>query len=583
MIELFKYKRTELHMANNNLQQNEEIQEIDYEAMETELSQKFEEHIADLEVLKEQRDKIGTPENLATAVIDAAVESFNNNLAQQLGEGFIHENDGMTLDLRKDAHYQTVEDFAEGKFADHNPHKIDYAQKHKEFQSNFERDAQGKIKYHTDRTGKIKENLVKGARIDYDKNRPSGSTENKTDMDHTVAAASLIRDPSANLFMSKEERIAFANSPQNLNEISSSWNRSKGDLSMSDWLNHPNSNGQTPKEIFGISDEQAKVLIAKDTEARSELQAQKQAGKDKVDAEGKASRRAEGARILKGAGKAVLMSLMAAFVKEILKELILWLKEKGRSLSNLMDHFKSALSRFIINLKDNLFQSAKTAATTVVTAIFEDVVTLINKAITFAKQSWGIVKQVVAYMKDPEHKKESSTEMMAGISKIIVVGLAAVGTIAFSEVVSKGLTAVFPALSFGGIANMIGLLISGIVMSIISTLIMKQIDNFVARKASEQADYKLIEKGNEILQIQEAQIAVAENTLEFTKSATLREMSDRHVTAKDEIQKSLSKIFVTEKKDEENDVISNHKEEFEKQTASGKKQDDELNDLLNLI
>lgn len=574
-------------MANENAIQNEEIQEFDFDfdfdSMETELSQQFEEQITDLKLLKEQRDKIGTPDHLVNAVIDAAVKGFNNNLAQQFGEGFIRENGGLTLDLSKDAHYQTVESFAEGKFAEHNPHKADYIQKYEKMQSNFERDAESEIKYHTDRSGKIKENLVKGARAPYDQNRPSGSKENKTDMDHTIAAAEQIRDPASNLFMSEDARIVFANSPLNLNEISSEWNRSKSDMPMEDWLNHPNANGQTPKEIFGITDTQEKALVNKDKEARAEWQRQKDKGKEEVDVQGKASRRSEAAKVLKGAGKAILMSLLAVFVKEVLKELIRWLKEKGRSLSTLMEHFKSALSNFITSLKSNFFQTTKTVVMTVVTAIFGEVITLINKAVTFVKQSWEIAKQVMDYMKNPEHKKESSTEMMAGISKIVVVGLAAVGTIAFSEVISKSLLVLFPALAFGGIAEMIGFLVSGIVMAIISMLIMKQIDKFVARKLNGDADSKIIEKGNEIRQIQEAQIAVAKNQLKLNKNRAMQEMANRHAVTKTEIENTLTKIFKTEENSGTADLISEHETEFEKQAIMVEKQDKELNDILGML
>ena len=41
--------------------------------------------------------------------------------------------------------------------------------------------------------------------------------------------------------MTKDEQIAFANSDANLNEMDSSLNRSKGDKSMTDWLDNPNS------------------------------------------------------------------------------------------------------------------------------------------------------------------------------------------------------------------------------------------------------------------------------------------------------------------------------------------------------
>jgi len=504
-------------MANENMLQNEAIKDFDFEAMEDLISQQLEDQIADLEVIKEQRDKIGTPESLVNAVIDAAVEGFNNNIAQQFGEDFIRDNGGLNLDLSRDAHFQTVDNFADGKFAEHNPHAGEYQQKHEAMQSNFEKDAQGNIRYHTDRSGKTKENLVKGARTPYDKNRPGGSKERGTDMDHTMSAGELMRDPAANLYMSEDARIAFANSPQNLNEINSAWNRSKGDLSMEDWLNHPNANGQTPKEIWGITDNQEKALRKKDNEARQAKQNAEQAGKDEIEKLGKASRRDEGVRILKGAGKAVLMSLLADFVKEVLKEMIIWIKEKGRKLNTLMDHFKSALSNFIRNLKENLFQSTRTAVTTVVTAIFGEVVTVINKAITFLKQSWKTVKDVITYMKSPNHKRESSVEMMSGISKIVVTGLATVGTIALSEVVGKGLVAVFPALAAGGIADMIGLLISGIVVAIISMLIMRKIDKFIDNKLKEESSKAIIAKQNEILNLQEQQIAVAGAKIEVKR------------------------------------------------------------------
>jgi hypothetical protein len=64
-------------MANENMLQNEAIKDFDFEAMEDLISQQLEDQIADLEVIKEQRDKIGTPESLVNAVIDAAVEGFN--------------------------------------------------------------------------------------------------------------------------------------------------------------------------------------------------------------------------------------------------------------------------------------------------------------------------------------------------------------------------------------------------------------------------------------------------------------------------------------------------------------------------
>ena len=149
-------------MANENMLQNEAIKDFDFEAMEDLISQQLENQIADLEVIKEQRDKIGTPESLVNAVIDAAVEGFNNNIAQQFGEDFIRDNGGLNLDLSRDAHFQTVDNFADGKFAEHNPHAGEYQQKHEAMQRNFEKYAQGALDIIQTALGKLKKILLKG-------------------------------------------------------------------------------------------------------------------------------------------------------------------------------------------------------------------------------------------------------------------------------------------------------------------------------------------------------------------------------------------------------------------------------------
>lgn len=120
--------------------------------------------------------------------------------------------------------------------------------------------------------------MVNGARKPFDEGRPTGSVERGTDMDHTVSAGEIIRDPAANAHLSKEEQIAFANSEANLNEMNAGQNRSKGDKSMTDWLDNPNKNGQKPDEIFDINEEQKEKYREKDKEARTEYERVKKKG-----------------------------------------------------------------------------------------------------------------------------------------------------------------------------------------------------------------------------------------------------------------------------------------------------------------
>lgn len=256
---------------NELLKQNafSEEESFDFDELEKQLEEKIKRELTELELLEKEHSKIDNPDNLGNAVLNVVWDQFINQVGVVAGDDFVAENRGLPLDLRNEAHIQTVENFAAGKIASHND-KIDYQRRFDEWQSNFERNDEGFTKTHTDRTGKEVQNLVEGARKPFDEGRPSGSAERHTDMDHTVSAGEIIRDPAANAYMSKEEQIDFANSQANLNEMDSSWNRSKGDMATSDWLDNPNKRGQKPKEIFDMTDEKEKQLRQKDTEAREE-------------------------------------------------------------------------------------------------------------------------------------------------------------------------------------------------------------------------------------------------------------------------------------------------------------------------
>ena len=197
---------------------NFEDENFDLDTLEECLEAELEEQFSDLDILQEEREHINNPNHLGETVMNVVWEQFLNQVAATAGEDFIKENGGLTLDLRTEAHIQTTENFAEGKIATHNT-KIDYQQRYDEWQSNFVRDENGNVVTHTTRSGKKEATLVKGARKPFDDGRPSGSAEKHTDMDHTISAAEIIRDPAANAHMTKEEQIAFANSEANLNEI----------------------------------------------------------------------------------------------------------------------------------------------------------------------------------------------------------------------------------------------------------------------------------------------------------------------------------------------------------------------------
>ena len=233
------------------------LDSFDLDELEDKLQSQLEEELDGLEFLVDEKEKIGNADHLGNVIMDVVWEQFTNQIAIVAGEDFIRENNGLKLDLRDEAHIQTTENFENGKIATHNT-KINFQERYDNWQSNFVKDENGNVVTHTTRSGKQVATLVKGARKAFDNGRPRGSSEKNTDMDHTISAGAIIRDAAANAHMTKEEQIAFANSESNLREMDSSLNRSKGDMSIPEWLDNPNAKGQKPKERFNISDENEK-------------------------------------------------------------------------------------------------------------------------------------------------------------------------------------------------------------------------------------------------------------------------------------------------------------------------------------
>ena len=191
---------------------------FDLDELLAKLDSEYNDELGEWKLFEEEKGEIGNSESLVKTIESVIWEQIINQIGVVAGEDFIVENRGMFLDLRKDSHIQTTENFVEGKIALHN-REINYQKRYDEWQDNFVKDENGRIVMHQTRSGKDVAVLTCNARKPFDEGRPRGSAEKHTDMDHTVSAAEIIRDSSANAHMAREEQIAFANSEVNLNEI----------------------------------------------------------------------------------------------------------------------------------------------------------------------------------------------------------------------------------------------------------------------------------------------------------------------------------------------------------------------------
>jgi gas vesicle protein len=530
-------------MANENAELNGfefdnivESEYLDFDELEAKLRSDLDVSITELEFLKKDRQKIGDPENLGNTVMSIVWEQFINQVANTAGEDFIRENNGLTLDLRDDAHIQTTENFKNGKIATHND-KVDYQNRYDDYQSNFQKDENGNVKTKIDpRSNKEKEVLTKDARKPFDNDRDTGSAS--VHKDHTIPAAEIIRDSEANCHLSKDEQVDFANSDANLCDMDSAANQSKGDSTMTEWLESER-NGETPAERFNIDKEKCEE---NDRIAREEYEKRKEEGKERSKETGKKSQREEAFRIAGKALRAVVMQLLAELTKEVIRKLIAWLKLSQKNIQSLVDYIKSAFCAFWSKIKNHLINAGSTIANTVASAILGPIARTITKTVTLLKQGFKSVKEAFAYINNPENKDKPFGILMLEVGKIVIAGISAAGALVLGEVIEKGLMAVPVFLIeipfFGSLASVMGLFFGGLVSGIVGAIAINLINKAVAEKIRNGTVEKEINKSNEVLSTQNSIVALREEKLDHTKKEVANTIFDRHMEASDVISKA---------------------------------------------
>ena len=534
--------------------------EIEYDELlnlENSLENNLKDLIKDIEKIDLDREKLQNNEYLQESIENIVWEQVQLQLAAQIGDEFIKENNGQTLDLRKEAHIQTAENFEKGKFATHN-RDVNYQERYDTWQNNFVKDDLGNIQTHSTRSGKIVNTLTKEARKPFDTGRPTGSKEKGTQMDHTVSAGEIIRDPKANAFLTKEEQIAFANSKANLNEIRSEVNQAKGDLSTSELFDNPNSKGQYAREVHNISSKEEKQLREKDKEARTEYDRVRDEAEKRAIKSGKKSRRDEALKISGKALKAALLQLLSEFLRELISKFISWLKDTERNLSTFIHKIKEAIISFVNNLANHVLNVGKSVVTMIASAIVGPVINTVLKAWTFIHQGWKSLKEAIDYINNPENKDKSLDIMMLEVGKIIVAGLTATGAIVVGEVLGASLTASFPVLAIsipllGTIGSVIGTFMGATLSGIIGAFVLKMIDQQIVNKQISELNSKKIDQNNEMLVIQDQLLDVKSIKLQVEKDSVINTIKERHDMAASMMKEKLSDIFAESTRDDKSD------------------------------
>ena len=523
-------KSETLDITNNELEYSNLIE------LQSSLQVELNDILDELSSIEDDREKLQNNQYLEEAIQDIIWDQVQNQLAVQIGEEFIKENHGQTLDIRKEAHIQTAENFEKGNFATHN-RDVNYQERYDKWQDNFTTNKKGE---------KV---LKKDARKFFDKGRDMGSAA--IHKDHTVSIKEQLNDIEMATFFSKEQIKEFANSSKNLHDLDASANMSKGDKTMKEFLNSER-NGLKPEERFNID---RKQLEKDDQEAREELKNRKAENKNIAIQSGKKSRRKEALKVTGKALKAAVLQLLTEFLRELVKKFISWLGEKEKNFGTFISKVKEAISNFISNLSHHVLGVGQSMVTMLATSIIGPVVGTFMQVWTFIQQGWRSLTEAIDYLKNPENKNKSTSVKMLEIGKIIVGGVTAAGAIVLSSAIGATLLSIFPPLGveiplLGSLSGLIGTFMGATVAGIAGAFILKLIDQMIVEKQIDELTNKKIDKYNDKLIVQDQMNAVEMALVQVDKMESLSQMEDRHRQAGKIMKDELSFLLEEKEKDD---------------------------------
>lgn len=545
------------------MEEIKELDALDFDEIDKQLDDEINNQLKELDDLKMDYKEIGNPKKLTDSISQIVWEQFIIQLAGKAGQDFIKENNNLNLSLKKADHILTETGFINEKYPIHNSAKIDdYKARHDAYTSKFKVDENGNIATHQTRMGTEEISLAKGARKIFDENRPTGSKIRNTSMDHTVSAGEILRDSKAGAFLNESEKVQFANSEDNLYEMDRDWNASKADMSTSDWLDNPNSNGQKPKDIFDMSDKDEQELRNKDAQAREKWEEVKNEGEQRAIAEGNASRRAEALRAAGITTQAIAVALLAKLTRTVFQELIKWLSEKDRKPRTLIEHFEKAVHDFLIDFKGNVLLSVDVGATVILTQLFGEIIPMIRKALLFVKIGGETVYKVAKYLKDPVNQDKETSVKILEIGKIVTIGFTTADAIGLSMGITAVLEYYVPALAvqiplLGSPASLLGIFFGGLTAGICGAIVLHSIDGALEGKLlSENVAKQLVIQGD-VLALQDTQFSLYESYVADSAQKAAQNIKVDMIEAVEEMnekKKSLEEKRTSQNEEKFNDI-----------------------------
>ncbi|MBD0383879.1 AI-2E family transporter [Paenibacillus sedimenti] len=520
-------------MANKNANQNIEIDNIetdfDFEEVEGFLSKQLEESFSDLELLEKDRATISEPDSLGKVVLDEVWKQFGN----QIGLDMTNE----TLIQKYDReHPEQYKDIADKVMQNQQYKDANKAMKEKQKAGTLKDEYSGKdlkrneeanLDHVVSRKEVFENQRRKQANLDVadlankeENLKPTNESLNKSKGAKSNKEYVETRETREKKLIEENERANKKVDESNKSDVEKRLQKEKNDKRLNDKL-------AADDDLMMQADKEARKAINKDIRVNAAKEIGKKAGKDAL--------------------KTMAISALFSLLKEIMKGLIRFFKEKSKSIKGFLSEMKESIKSFFSKILSVVQTGASTFIGTIISEIFGPIVSLFKKLASLIKQGISSVIDAVNYLRDKKNKDKPFTVKAAQVGKIITVGLVGGSAIFLGEVFEKFLLTV-PGMQInipliGTLANMIGLFLSSLVSGLVGAIILNLIDKFISKTLKGEKGHQIIGKKNEIMNLQQAQLYVAENRVVALKENVMGEILENHALAKGVMRESLNKIF----------------------------------------
>lgn len=521
---------------------------LSLDELEAKLYGELEGQLSGLEFLEKEREKISDPEGLGETIGNAVWEQFMLQIGSIAGEDFIEENRGNTLDLRNKAHIQTTENFKNGIIATHNYHSKEQLEQnydrykntsHKEFRKEY---VDPRMNEALERAGSLYNKGVETVKDIYTgrqiptktKLEDGGNNPDAAQREHVKPSAELYKNESLQMAYGNEELAGVINDPENLQGYTTAERNNRKSDSSAEEMYDKDKNKHWEKA---------------NKRAEEHIEKKEKEGRERLEREGRQTQKEEALRIGGKALRAVLMGLLADFLRVVIKKLVSWFRSGERKLGTFIDQFKEAWGEFWANLKTHFVNAGKVLLSTIMTAIFGPIISVFTKLWTILKTGWKSLKDAIAYIKNPENRNKPFSVLMLEAGKIVVAGLSAIGALALGEVIEKGLISaglVIQIPLLGSLASILGMFLAAVVSGVIGAIVLRWIDKFIVNKLKDENIKQQISQQNEIKESQEKLIVVTGVQLDNTKETVARSIVERHNDAKEIMEKMAEDIRKTD-------------------------------------